>query len=82
MEVYAEQKYGKFTRVKFTIVRGTGSFTYELNGEDAQHLYDVLTGKCGVIETRTHINEHPPREAVYASRLHAKGELTYIIEPK
>ena len=84
MEVYAEKKNGQFTKVKFTITKPAGTITYELSGEEAQHLYDVLTGKCSVMEIRHSYDNpyEPPREEVYASRLHSKGELTYIIEPK
>jgi len=85
MEVYAEKTNERFTRIKFTQTRGPSSITWELENEEAQHLYDVLTGKCGVIEFRVGNEDDPyapPRQTVYASRLHRKEELSYIIEPK
>lgn len=84
MDVYAEKTNDRFTKLKIKQTRGELTLTHEYLAEEAQHIYDVITGKCGVIEFRAG-NDNPyapPRQTVYASRLHRKEELSYIIEPQ
>ena len=84
MDVYAEKTNEQFTKLKITQTRGERTLTHEYLAEEAQHIYDVITGKCGVIEFRVGNEDNPyapPRQIVYASRLHRKEELSYIIEP-
>lgn len=82
--IYAEKVGDNFTKLTIKKTRGESSFTYEYSAEEAQHIYDVITGKCGVIEFRVGNEDDPyapPRKTVYASRIHRKEELSYIIEP-
>ena len=84
MDVYAEKTNERFTKLKIKQTRGELTLTHEYLAEEAQHIYDVITGKCGVIEFRVGNEDNPyapPRQTVYASRLHRKEELSYIIEP-
>lgn len=84
MDVYAEKTNDQFTKLKIKQTRGELTLTHEYLAEEAQHIYDVLTGKCGVIEFRAGNDDNPyapPRQTVYASRIHRKEGLSHIIEP-
>jgi len=85
MDVYAEKVGDNFTKLKIKQTRGELTLTHEYLDREAQHIYDVITGKCGVIEFRVGNEDNPyapPRKTVYASRLHRKEQLSYIIEPQ
>jgi len=85
IQVYAEQKNGsQFTKIKISYVIEGVSNTLVLENDDAQHLFEVLTGKKGVMFiNKTHGYQHYAyTEVVYASKILEKEGLEYIIEPQ
>ena len=85
IQVYAEQKNGShFTKIKISYVIEGVQNTLVLENGDAQHLFEVLNGRHGVMFINK--NDDTPRysytEVVYASKILEKEGLEYIIEPK
>jgi len=85
IQVYAEQKWGcRFTKIKISYVIEGVSNTLVFENDDAQHLFEVLNGRHGVMFINK--NDDTPRysytEVVYASKILEKEGLEYIIEPK
>ena len=83
IQVYAEQKGYQFKKIKITYHDGEGLHTVNLTDEDAQHLFEVLNGRCGVMELYDSDDTYrSPKEVIYASKILQKEGLEYIIEPK
>ena len=85
IQVYAEQKNGShFTKIKISYVIEGVLNTLELKDDDAQHLFNVLIGKCGVmfLNKNDDHQRYSHTEVVYASKILEKDGLEYIIEPK
>jgi hypothetical protein len=85
IQVYAEQKWGcRFTKIKISYVIEGVSNTLVLEKDDAQHLFEVLVGKHGVmiINKNDEDQRYSHTEVIYASKILQKEGLEYIIEPK
>ena len=71
IQVHAEQKWGfRFTKIKISYVIEGVQNTLVLENDDAQHLFEVLTGRQDVMFVNK--NDDTPRysytEVVYASK--------------
>ena len=83
IQVYAEQKGYQFKKIKITYHDEKGLHTVNLTDDDAHHLFEVLNGRCGVMELYDSDKPyHSPKEVVYASKILKKEGLEYIIEPR
>ena len=83
IQVYAEQKGYQFKKIKISYVVEGIVNTIVLENDDAHHLFEVLNGRCGVMEL--YDSDEPyrsPKEVVYASKILKKEGLEYIIEPQ
>jgi hypothetical protein len=85
IQVYAEQKNGsQFTKIKISYTVEGVLNTLVLENDDAQHLFEVLTGKKGVmfINKNDDNQRYSHTEVIYASKILQKEGLEYVIEPK
>ena len=85
IQVYAEQKNGsQFTKIKISYTVEGILNTLVLENDDAQHLFEVLIGKKGVmfINKNDDNQRYSHTEVIYASKILQKEGLEYIIEPK
>ena len=84
IQVYAEQKNGsQFTKIKISYVIEGVLNTLVLEKDDAQHLFEVLVGKKGVmfINKNDDTSRYSHTEVIYTSNIFEKEGLEYIIEP-
>jgi hypothetical protein len=83
IQVYAKQKGYNFKQIKIVLDDGAGVHTINLLDDDAQHLFEVLNGRCGVMELYDEDDQDysSPKEVIYASKILKKEGLEYIIEP-
>ena len=84
IQVYAEQKGYQFKKIKISYVVEGVLNTLVLENDDAQHLFEVLIGKKGVMFINKNDDNqcYSHTEVVYASKILQKEGLEYIIEPQ